>query len=162
MNYKVYFHSPVGILEISSSETAIQKIDFVDYRVEYQQKTPEVIMNCVQQLSEYFDGKRKTFDLPIDLKGTPFQKKVWSELLKVDFGKTSTYQHISIVLGDKNLNRAVGNANSKNPIPIIIPCHRIIGKDGTLVGYSGKLWRKKWLLSFEDSQLGQALWASER
>jgi methylated-DNA-[protein]-cysteine S-methyltransferase len=101
------------------------------------------------QLDEYFSRKREAFTLPLDLKGTEFQKKVWAELLNIPFGKTVSYKELSIRLGDVKAIRAVAAANGANPVSIIVPCHRVIGSDGSPTGYAGGLWRKQWLLEHE-------------
>lgn len=111
-------------------------------------KTP-VIIDAIKQLTEFLDGQRKTFNLKIALKGTTFQKKVWLELLKIPYGKTVSYQDIAVAIGNPKACRAVGMANNKNPIPIFIPCHRVIGKNGCLIGYAGGLDLKKSLLEIE-------------
>lgn len=111
-------------------------------------KTP-VIIDAIKQLTEFLDGQRKTFNLKLALKGTPFQKKVWLELLKIPYGKTVSYQDIAVAIGNPKACRAVGMANNKNPIPIFIPCHRVIGKNGCLIGYAGGLDLKKSLLEIE-------------
>jgi methylated-DNA-[protein]-cysteine S-methyltransferase len=103
----------------------------------------------IQQLEEYFSGSRKEFDIPLDLQGTDFQKKVWTELLKIPYGTTISYKELAIRLGDLKCIRAAGTANGANPVSIIVPCHRVIGSDASLVGYGGGLWRKKWLLEHE-------------
>jgi methylated-DNA-[protein]-cysteine S-methyltransferase len=102
-----------------------------------------------QQLGEYFAGARKSFDLPLDFAGTPFQKKVWSELLNIPFGQTRTYGQIANAIGKPRAFRAVGAANGKNPISIVAPCHRVIGKDGSLTGFAGGLEAKECLLGIE-------------
>lgn len=101
------------------------------------------------QLDEYFGGRCGEFNLPLDLQGTEFQKRVWAELQKIPFGKTVTYKELALRLGDVKAIRAVGTANGANPVSLIVPCHRVIGSDGSLVGYGGGLWRKKWLLQHE-------------
>lgn len=111
-------------------------------------KTP-VIIDAIKQLTEFLDSRRKTFNLKLALKGTPFQKKVWLELLKIPYGKTVSYQDIAVAIGNPKACRAVGMANNKNPIPIFIPCHRVIGKNGCLIGYAGGLDLKKSLLEIE-------------
>ena len=103
----------------------------------------------INQLSEYFEGKRTSFDLPFGLEGTDFQKRVWAELLNIPFGKTRSYMEQAKALGDVKAIRAVASANGQNKIAIIIPCHRVIGSDGSLTGFAGGLHRKKWLLEFE-------------
>jgi len=145
---KTYFLAPIGLLEISGTEKGIASISFVA-NVETVIENPPCLRECVSQLNDYFNGKRKSFNLELDVEGTEFQKKVWNELLKIPYGKTVSYNDIAKKLGDKEAVRAVGHANGKNPVAIIIPCHRVIGSDGKLVGYAGGLWRKKWLLNFE-------------
>ena len=113
--------------------------------------------DAIIQLQEYFEGKRKQFTIRLNPQGTNFQKKVWQKLLEIPFGTTISYQQLSNQLGDSKAIRAVANANSKNPLWIIIPCHRVIGSDGSLTGYAGGLWRKKWLLEHENPSLQQRL-----
>ena len=149
---KTFYLSPIGLLEIRGSEKGIASVSF-DAKVDNVIESPPCLRECVSQLHEYFNGERKSFDLKFDLEGTDFQKKVWNELTKISFGKTKSYNDIAIKLGDKEAVRAVGNANGKNPLAIIIPCHRVIGSDGKLVGYAGGLWRKKWLLNFENKDI---------
>ena len=109
----------------------------------------DVILKAKNQLYEYFDGNRIEFNVPLQLVGTDFQKKVWNLLMKIPFGKTISYLDLAKMLGDPNATRAVAAANGKNPIAIIIPCHRVIGSDGSLTGYAGGLGNKRMLLSFE-------------
>lgn len=147
------FNSPIGLIEIIADEEAIIKLDFIDdeselYNIELHLQNA-MIEKCKKQLNEYFQGKRFDFDLPIELQCTEFQKRVWKEVSKISFGKTKSYLQIAELLGDKKLIRAVGLANGQNPLPIIVPCHRVIGSDGKLVGYAGGLQRKKWLLNHE-------------
>ena len=112
---------------------------------------------CKQQLNEYFEGTRKEFNLILDLAGTDFQMKIWAELLKIRFGNTLTYADLSRKIGDMKSIRAVGRANATNPVSIIVPCHRVIGSDGSLTGYAGGLWRKKWLLEHEQKHFQLSL-----
>jgi methylated-DNA-[protein]-cysteine S-methyltransferase len=149
---KTYFLAPIGLLEISGTEKGIASISFVA-NVETVIENPPCLRECVSQLNDYFNGKRKSFNLLLDVDGTEFQKKVWNELMNIPFGKTVSYNDIAKKLGDKEAVRAVGHANGKNPVAIIIPCHRVIGSDGKLVGYAGGLWRKKWLLNFENKDV---------
>jgi methylated-DNA-[protein]-cysteine S-methyltransferase len=144
----LYLETPVGLLEIQGTDVGLRSVNFVDAKYFDEQ---ENVYNslAIKQLREYFDGQRTVFDIPFDMEGTPFQQRVWLELLKVPFGKTRSYMDISRALGDPKAIRAVGTANGANKIAIIIPCHRIIGSDGTLTGYAGGLHRKKWLLDFE-------------
>lgn len=118
---------------------------------------PEVLREAADQITAYFEGKRHTFSLALDPEGTPFQKKVWTALQDIPYGKTTSYMHLSKQLGDPKAIRAVAAANGKNPLWIIIPCHRVIGSDGSLTGYAGGLWRKKWLLEHEQPAKQQSL-----
>ena len=144
----MYMNSPVGLLEIQSTEQGVRTVNFVDKPF---LDVEEGVYNTltIKQLEEYFAGTRTVFDLPFDLEGTPFQQRVWHELLKIPFGKTRSYMDVARALGDVKAIRAVGTANGSNRIAIIIPCHRVIGSDGSLTGYAGGLFRKKWLLDFE-------------
>lgn len=144
----MYLETPVGLLEIQSTEVGLRSVNFVD-TVHFEEEEDVYNLLTIKQLREYFGGTRTVFDLPFDMEGTPFQQRVWLELLKVPFGKTRSYMDISRALGDPKAIRAVGTANGANKIAIIIPCHRIIGSDGSLTGYAGGLHRKKWLLDFE-------------
>jgi methylated-DNA-[protein]-cysteine S-methyltransferase len=110
------------------------------------------------QLAEYFAGRRRAFDLPLAAQGTEFQRRVWSELTKIDFGQTLSYGELARRIGNPGASRAVGLANGRNPISIIVPCHRVIGADGTLTGYGGGLERKQWLLRHEGAGAQGALW----
>ena len=116
-----------------------------------------MLEDCVLQLNEYFKGDRKQFSLKLNAKGTDFQERVWNELLTIPYGKTSSYLELSKQLGDVKAIRAVANANGKNPLWIIVPCHRVIGSDGSLTGYAGGLHRKKWLLEHESPYKQQSL-----
>ena len=111
---------------------------------------PECLRECVQQLKEYFKGERTNFNLLLNPQGTKFQKLVWQELCDIEYGKTISYLVQSKQIGDIKAVRAVAAANGKNPISIVIPCHRVIGSDGSLTGYAGGIWRKKWLLDYEN------------
>ncbi|PLX19422.1 MAG: cysteine methyltransferase [Marinilabiliales bacterium] len=146
--FEAYYKSPVGNLRIISNDTDIIKIEFTD---EYfkMKMTPVQIQNCINQLDEYFKGKRTDFKLNINPSGTEFQSKIWNLLLKIPFGKTISYLELSKQFGDPKAIRAIASANGKNPIPIVIPCHRVIGNDGSLTGYAGGLLKKQWLLEHE-------------
>jgi methylated-DNA-[protein]-cysteine S-methyltransferase len=150
MNLRIaaYYHSPIGILEICGDEKGIQSLYFVD-EPKKRDEVPETLKICFSQLDEYFSRKRKVFDMALNLSGTPFQLNVWKELQKITFGRTISYMDLAKRLGDVKAIRAVGAANGRNPVSIIIPCHRVIGSDGSLIGYGGGVWRKKWLLEFE-------------
>ncbi len=147
--------TPLGQLLITSSERGITAIIFTE-ETTFDTST-ELEKQAATQLNEYFTGTRKTFDFPLDLQGTDFQKRVWQELLTVPFGATSSYLNLSRTLGDEKAIRAVAAANGKNPIAIVVPCHRIIGSDGSLTGYAGGLWRKEWLLRHESKTEGMLL-----
>jgi methylated-DNA-[protein]-cysteine S-methyltransferase len=149
-----YWKSPIGFIEIKTFEEKLFSLKIIDAEIEpikSKTKYPKLILKTIQQLSEYFEGKRKVFDLPLDLIGTDFQQKVWNEVSKIPFGQTITYTHLAIRMGNERTLRAAGTANGKNPLWIVIPCHRVVGKNGELVGYAGGLWRKQWLLEHENS-----------
>lgn len=152
-----YIASPVGILEIIGDAKGLVSVTFKDVSEEINNEIPSVLQEAVSQLSEYFEGKRPEFSLKLAPKGTDFQKKVWSELEEIPFGRTCSYQEIANKLGDPKVIRAAASANGKNPIAIIIPCHRVIGSDGSLTGYAGGLHRKKWLLEHESPAKQQSL-----
>lgn len=147
--------SPIGNLEIKGDDTHIFRVSFVEEEREKDTKhsSSEVILLCARQLDEYFNGLRKSFNLPLKPLGTPFQKNVWDQLILIPYGETAAYIDIAEATGNPRAVRAVGGANHSNPIGIIIPCHRIIGKDGSLTGYGGGLWRKKWLLDHEKKNI---------
>lgn len=148
---KGYYSSPMGWLEIKTDNLSLMSLKFLD-EIPVAHKKPakfELIINILKQLDEYFNHKRKIFDFPIHLEGTDFQLKVWEKVQSVSFGKTTTYLNIAVLLGSSKNVRAVGSANGKNPVPIVVPCHRVIGENKELVGYAGGLWRKKWLLEHE-------------
>jgi len=149
MIYKAYYDSPIGLIEISGTYDSITSIFFVDDRSETHFESNPYLEYCVNQLTEYFNGTRKEFELTLQPDGTLFQKKVWNELLKIPLGETKSYSWQSRGVGDILAIRAVASANGQNKIPVIIPCHRVIGSDGSLTGYAGGLWRKKWLLDHE-------------
>lgn len=152
-----YYKTPIGTAKIIGNIHGIHTVTVLDEAIETSTNIPEFLQDCVVQLDEYFKGTRTQFNLKLNPKGTPFQKRVWKELLNVSFGKTRNYLEQSQKLGDPKAIRAVASANGKNPIWIIIPCHRIIGSDGSLTGYAGGLWRKKWLLAHESPAPQQSL-----
>ena len=147
--YKAYLNSPIGLIEITGSKDAVLKVSFAEDKFETEFKTNNCVNECALQLEQYFNGGRKEFELKLEPEGTEFQRKVWDELLKIPFGYTKSYLFISKMIGDTLAIRAAAKANGQNPIAIIIPCHRVIGSDGSLTGYAGGLWRKKWLLEHE-------------
>lgn len=147
--YKTYYNSPIGIIEIKATEEGITSIIFVEE--EGQRDETPILRDCCAQLDEYFEGKRKNFDLNIVMEGTDFQRRVWNALRTVEYGRTASYKDIAEQIGNVKAVRAVGMTNSKNPISIVVPCHRVIGSNGKLTGYAGGLWRKEWLLNHEKS-----------
>lgn len=153
MTYSVaYMQSPVGIIRLRGKENALVALEFVEEQ-SGDSFEPEKLQNAMQQLTEYFEGSRSSFHLPLHPEGTHFQQNVWDQLQKIPFGKTICYEDVARSLGDIKVIRAAATANGRNPLPVIIPCHRVIGKDGSLGGYSGGLWRKRWLLEFEQREI---------
>ena len=152
----VFIQTPLGIAKIEGNENGISVVS-VTQEGELSSKIPKNLKQAVTQLNEYFEGKRKEFTFLINHQGTEFQQKVWQELLHIPFGKTMSYLDLSKKLGDVKAIRAVASANGKNPLWIVVPCHRVIGTDGSLTGYAGGLWRKKWLLEHENPIKQQSL-----
>jgi len=147
-----YYKSPTGTIEIVSSDTSITKCNFAKDNFRASSKNvPPIMKNALVQLKDYFDGKLQDFVLQLELSGTEFQLRVWNELQEIPFGQTITYKELAEKIGNKKAIRAVASANAKNPISIIVPCHRVIGSDGKLRGYGGGIERKKWLIDFEKS-----------
>ncbi len=150
-----YCFCSLGSIKIEATNEALISIKFLSDELPKrpdQDSGSQIIAETIKQLAQYFACERKLFDLPFQLAGTEFQIRVWNELKNIPFGKTISYGLLADKLGSRDLVRAVGNANSKNPISIIIPCHRVIGGQGDLVGYAGGLWRKQWLLEHESNQ----------
>ena len=156
MNKTAFINSPLGITTIIGDENGISVISVSD-EGNVSIEIPTILQEAISQLNDYFEGKRTDFDFKLNPKGTDFQKKVWNELLEIPFGKTMSYLELAKKLGDVKAIRAVASANGKNPLWIIIPCHRVIGTDGSLTGYAGGLWRKKWLLEHENPTTQQSL-----
>jgi methylated-DNA-[protein]-cysteine S-methyltransferase len=151
-----YIKTPLGIATIIGDENGISVISVSD-EGEISSTIPTILQDVVSQLNGYFEGKRNNFDFKLNPKGTDFQQKVWKGLLEIPFGKTCSYMDLSKKLGDVKAIRAVASANGKNPLWIVVPCHRVIGTDGSLTGYAGGLWRKKWLLEHENPTTQQSL-----
>lgn len=150
--YSTYYQSPVGLMKISGTEDYISEVSFHDTSQKpagRKKAMPPMYILCIEQLIQYFNGQRRQFELPLNQPGTPFQQDVWSELQQIPFAKTISYLELARRTGDTKATRAVANANSKNNIAVIVPCHRVIGANKELVGYAGGLWRKKWLLEHE-------------
>lgn len=147
---KGYYDSPIGMLEIKEVDGAIVAIDFIDKDLLEKETLSDEIEKCKNELKEYFNGDRRDFTVKIDfLKGTDFQRSVWKSLRNIEYGKTVSYKDIAENIGNSKAVRAVGGANNKNPIMIIVPCHRVIGKNGKLTGYAGGLEAKEYLINLE-------------
>lgn len=144
-----YLQSPLGVLELQGDENGLSSVLFVETSEAISSEIPEVLLAPIIQLKAYFNKERTHFDLLLNPEGTIFQKKVWKQLQTIPYGKTVSYQQMANNLGDPKVIRAAASANGKNPISIIIPCHRVIGSDGSLTGYASGLHRKKWLLEHE-------------
>ncbi|NSL85243.1 methylated-DNA--[protein]-cysteine S-methyltransferase [Chitinophaga solisilvae] len=152
----LHIDTPVGILLIGGTNTHIQEVLFeeeISMPREQFPQPPRLLLDCAQQLHEYFAGERKTFELPLQQPGTDFQQSVWQQLLHIPFGHTISYLQLAYRIGNPKSIRAVGTTNGKNKLAIIVPCHRVIGSNGTLTGYAGGLWRKRWLLEHERTDL---------
>lgn len=154
----IYYQSPLGVLEIRSTGSAISEVLFVnswkgakinETELSFTKPKSVIIKSCIKQLDEYFAGKRTEFTVHHSQVGTEFQQTVWTELSNIPYGRTISYLELSKRIGNVKAIRAVGTANGNNSICIIVPCHRVIGNKGDLVGYGGDLWRKKWLLEHE-------------
>tara|TARA_R110002012_G_scaffold283090_2_gene473092 strand:+ start:34556 stop:35035 length:480 start_codon:yes stop_codon:yes gene_type:complete len=150
-------NSPLGFTQITGDTDGISSIIVLNSEEKLTDIIPESLQDCVYQLNEYFEGNRQRFDLTLNPEGTIFQKSVWDGLSKIPYGKTVSYLELSRKLGDVKAIRAVANANGKNPLWIVVPCHRVIGSDGSLTGYAGGLHRKKWLLEHESPYKQQTL-----
>ena len=163
MAYVKYIETKLGKIGIVEEDSKIVKVIIVnennkkskdkedsknDYE-NYQEKDTELLLEAKKELEEYFEGKRKEFDLPLEQEGTEFQKRVWNALEKIPYGETRTYKEVAKMIGNEKASRAVGMANNKNNIPIIVPCHRVIGSNGKLIGYALGLDMKKYLLDLE-------------
>jgi methylated-DNA-[protein]-cysteine S-methyltransferase len=150
-----FLDSPVGRLEIAASEDAIVAINFEHSRhptvfaPDWVEREGTVLQQAKRELREYFEGRRKTFSVRVEASGTTFQKRVWSELTRIPFGETRSYLDVATCMGKPTATRAVGAANGRNPVSIIVPCHRVIGADGSLTGFGGGIEVKKFLLTLE-------------
>ena len=151
-----FINSPLGIAKIQGDKNGISVISVLS-EGELTIQIPENLKEAVSQIQDYFDKKRTDFTFKINPKGTDFQQKVWQELTNIPFGKTISYLDLAKKLGDPKVIRAAASANGKNPLWIVVPCHRVIGTDGSLTGYAGGLWRKKWLLEHENPTNQQSL-----
>ena len=147
---QISHHFKIGYLHLFSDGKNITQVDFADEELK-EQRSCDILETAKQQLHEYFANTRQTFDLPLLPSGTEFQKKIWEILLQIEFSETKSYEWVSLQYGNKKAIRAVGQAIGKNPIAIIVPCHRVIGKNGALTGFAGGLERKKVLLNLESA-----------
>lgn len=151
--FQTYYNSPLGQIELTGTKEGIISIMFRKDG-EQTKDIPVVLAECYQQIDEYFQGKRHSFSIKYILNGTEFQNKVWAELAKIPYGETVSYKNIAEAIGNVKAIRAVGNANGKNTLNIVVPCHRVIGANGSLTGYGGGLWRKEWLINHEQKNMG--------
>lgn len=147
--FSSFFSSPIGNIKITANDTGIVSVHFTEESAETQMPENTITILCKTQLLEYFNHERKEFSVPLSPEGTVFQQTIWNHLCKIPYGYSTTYAELSVRYGNLKAIRAVGAANGANPIAILIPCHRVIGKNGKLVGYSGGLHRKEWLLQHE-------------
>ena len=157
MIYKKIIETPIGKIYIAEENNKIIEINLDSKKNNYEIKNTKILSLAERQLLEYFEGKRKKFDLPLKLKGTPFQEKVWNELLKIPYGETRTYGEIAKNIENPKAARAVGMANHNNPISIVVPCHRVIGVNNKLVGYGLGLDKKQYLLDLEKKNFKECL-----
>lgn len=153
MRYLNYYDSPLGTLEVVTDEKNLLEIKFVEKKSMKESEKTTVFLQVEKELNEYFLGKREKFSVPFILNGTEFQKKVWIEVNNIPYGETKSYKEIAKNIGNEKAVRAVGNANNRNKLPIIIPCHRVIGSSGNLVGYGGGLSKKIYLLELEEKNV---------
>ncbi|MEZ9452536.1 methylated-DNA--[protein]-cysteine S-methyltransferase [Vibrio splendidus] len=147
--YKMLYDAPIGKMIIRSNGQAMVEIDHINVELDITENPDELCLEASRQLDEYFAGQRKSFDLPLQPKGTDFQLKAWVALTTIPYGETISYGEQAKRMDNPKAVRAVGGANGKNPFSIVVPCHRVIGANGTLTGYTGGMNRKEWLLSFE-------------
>ncbi|MFA0080058.1 methylated-DNA--[protein]-cysteine S-methyltransferase [Vibrio artabrorum] len=151
--YKLLYDAPIGKMIIISNGNAVIEIDHINTELELIENPDELCLKVSRQLDEYFAGERKHFDLPLQRAGTDFQRKAWAALTTIPYGETISYGEQAKRMDTPKAVRAVGGANGKNPFSIVVPCHRVIGANGTLTGYTGGMNRKEWLLDFERSIL---------
>ena len=149
--------TPLGIAEIAGDLDGLSYVKIIEEESRVSEEIPSALEAAVDQLQKYFKGELQNFDLLLNPKGTDFQKRVWEKLTEIPYGQTTSYLQLSKDLGDEKAIRAVASANGKNPLWIIVPCHRVIGSDGSLTGYAGGLHRKKWLLDLENPPSQQSL-----
>jgi len=155
--HTVHYLSPLGVIQLQEEDGKLIVASFINDSTvtKTETVTSSVLNEAIKQLDEYFAGTRKEFELPLHPSGTEFQQTVWKQLLKIPFAETITYLHMAKRLGNVKSIRAAASANGKNPLAIIIPCHRVVGADGKLTGYAGGLHRKQWLLDHESKAAGK-------
>lgn len=144
-----YIATPLGTVRIEGDASGVSVISILNGTEVVSEEIPDVLQQAVSELKAYFEGGRREFTFPLRPEGTEFQKKIWQLLMDIPYGKTVSYLDLSRRFGDEKAIRAVAAANGKNPLWIVVPCHRVVGSDGSLTGYAGGLWRKKWLLEHE-------------
>lgn len=155
---EVFIQTPIGIIAVRGDYEGLAAVSVLDDdTITPSRNIPDSLTSAVAQLHAYFDGTLQAFRLQLNPKGTDFQKRVWQELMNVPYGKTISYLELSRRIGDVNAIRAAAAANGQNPLLIVVPCHRIIGRDGSLTGFAAGLWRKKWLLEHESPYIQQSL-----
>ncbi len=154
---KTFLETPLGTAVIEGDEKGISRISISEEISATSKEAPAALQDAVMQLKEYFLGERKNFELKLNPEGSEFQKRIWQQLQSIPFGQTTSYLELSKAFGNTKAIRAVAAANGKNPLWIVVPCHRVIGSDGSLTGYAGGLWRKKWLLEHEQPAKQQSL-----
>ncbi|WP_116771970.1 methylated-DNA--[protein]-cysteine S-methyltransferase [Maribacter litoralis] len=157
MDDVAYIKTPLGVAKIIGNADGLSAITVLNSDEPLTDVIPESLEDAVYQLNEYFEGKRTEFSLTLNPEGTEFQKKVWTELQNIPYGKSKSYLELAKLLGDPNATRAAASANARNPLWIVVPCHRVIGSDGSLTGYAGGLHRKQWLLNHESPVKQQSL-----
>jgi methylated-DNA-[protein]-cysteine S-methyltransferase len=150
----LYYPTPIGVARIREEDGFIASVKVMNQRDGESDETTPLLLEAVKQLDEYFAGTRKEFDFPIKQPGSSFQQEVWDCLLKIPYGKTISYLQQSKIMNNPLAIRAIASSNGKNDLAIVVPCHRVIGSDGSLTGYAGGLWRKQWLLEHEAKVLG--------
>jgi methylated-DNA-[protein]-cysteine S-methyltransferase len=153
-DFKYYIESPLGDIEIISDGLMVNEISFIEEKGENSSEVLAVVTTCIQELNAYFKGENNLFTFDFQQKGTDFQQIVWEELTKIPSGKTMSYLELSRKIGNEKAIRAVGTTNGKNKIAVVVPCHRVIGSDGSMTGYAGGIWRKEWLLNHERKMKG--------
>lgn len=145
----MYYKTPVGIAQIIEQDGFISRVHIMDEQCDANEAETPLLQLAASQFDEYFAGMRRNFELPIKQPGSDFQQQVWQELLKIEYGKTISYQEQSLRMNNPLAIRAIAAANGKNNLWVVVPCHRVVGSNGSLTGYAGGLWRKKWLLEHE-------------